>query len=291
MLTEGAQPAVANEDSGISVNNHGGHGGEPSPTTTTTTSGHATTVKRTSLKTEGIKVPTVTTKIKMDRSKLTALCENLEGTLMQMVDDTREDDLFITRIQEELQQSDENWEGNVTKIAEDLVKSKKEMLEDESKKQIQDLKAELDTLRVRHAAAQNEKDDLFFKLRMKRVKIDQLTQEMSKIKEQMKDEQVWREQVERQLEAIQRGKVDTEKDQMATMVKVSNELFKYRNKRVPDTTELQDLHELVDRIHHNLGYLMVLGQQPNVPDDDALHNTNPEVETNKNRKPSISSAL
>ena len=55
---------------------------------------------------------------------------------------------------------------------------------------------------------------------MKRVKIDQLTQEMSKIKEQMKDEQVWREQVERQLEAIQRGKVDTEKDQMATMVKV-----------------------------------------------------------------------
>ena len=59
---------------------------------------------------------------------------------MQMVDDTREDDLFITRIQEELQQSDENWEGNVTKIAEDLVKSKKEMLEDESKKQIQDLK-------------------------------------------------------------------------------------------------------------------------------------------------------
>ena len=61
---------------------------------------------------------------------------------MQMVDDTREDDLFITRIQEELQQSDENWEGNVTKIAEDLVKSKKEMLEDESKKQIQDLKGE-----------------------------------------------------------------------------------------------------------------------------------------------------
>jgi len=288
MLTEGVQPAVANEDSGISVNDHGG---EPSPTTTTTTSGHATTIKRTSLKTEGIKVPTVTTKIKMDRSKLTTLCENLEGTLMQMVDDTREDDLFITRIQEQLQQSDENWEGNVTKIAEDLVKSKKELLEDESKKQIQDLKAELDTLRVRHAAAQNEKDDLFFKLRMKRVKIDQLTQEMSKIKEQMKDEQVWREQVERQLEAIQRGKVDTEKDQMATMVKVSNELFKYRNKRVPDTTELQDLHELVDRIHHNLGYLMVLGQQPNVPEDDALHNTNPEVEANKNRKPSISSAL
>ena len=78
----------------------------------------------------------------------------------------------------------------------------------------------MDSLRERHAAAQNEKDDLFFKLRMKRVKIDQLTQEMSKIKEQMKDEQVWREQVERQLEAIQRGKVDTEKDQMATMVKV-----------------------------------------------------------------------
>ena len=53
------------------------------------------------------------------------------------------------------------------------------------------------------------------------MKIDQLGEEMNKMKEQMRDEQVWREQVERQLEAIQKGKDDTDKDRMATMVKAS----------------------------------------------------------------------
>lgn len=279
---DGALPTVANgEDSGISAN-----GVEETSPVTTTTSGHATTIKRTSVKTEGIKVPTVTTKIKADTPKMTTLCERLEGSLMQMVDDTREDDLFITRLQEELLQTDEKWENKVAKIAEDIVTSKKDMTDKTSYKEIEELKAELESLQNRHIASQKDREDLYFKLRMKRVKIEQLDQEMIKMKEQIKDEQTWREQVESQLEAIQRGKVDTEKDRMATMVKVSNELFKYRNKRVPDVGELKDLHELLDRIHHSLGYLMVLGQQPSVAGNDALH----EV-TSPNRKPSITSAL
>jgi len=287
MLTDSSLPAVANEDSGISV----GGSDTMSPTTTTTTSGRSETIKRTAFKTEGIKIPTVTTKIKVDTTNMTNLCERLEGSLMQMVDDTREDDLFITRLQEELLQSDEKWENQVAKIADDVVTSKKEMTEENNKKELDDLKGELESLRNRHAASQKEKEDLYFKLHTKKMKIDQLGEEMNKMKEQMRDEQVWREQVERQLEAIQKGKDDTDKDRMATMVKVSSELFKYRNKRVPEVGELKDLHELVDRIHHSLGYLMVLGQQPSVANAESFHVTGTKAEPGIDRKPSITSAL
>ena len=39
---------------------------------------------------------------------------------------------------------------------------------------------------------------------------------------------------------------------------------------MPDLGELEDLHKLVDRIHHSMGYLMVLGQQPPITNDDVL---------------------
>ena len=64
-------------------------------------------------------------------------------------------------------------------------------------------------------------------------------------------------------------------------LQVSSELFKYRNKRVPEVGELKDLHELVDRIHHSLGYLMVLGQQPSVANAESFHVSDSVVKTIK----------
>lgn len=296
MNSEDAPPALPNnkapalpnnEDSGIGIND----GGNTPTSTTVTTSGHNATIKRTTLKTEGIKVPTTTTKIKVDTSKMTTLCERLEGSLMQLVDDTREDDLFISRLQEELLQAEEKWEDQVTKIADNVVHSKNQLTEEAEKKELSELKDELAALQQRQDASRKEKDDLSFKLRMKRVKIDQLNDEMKKMKEQMKGEQEWREKVQRQLEAIQKGKDDTDKDRQATMVKVSSELFKYRNKHVPDVGELKDLHELVDRVHHSIGYLMVLGEQAPVAQNEALKEAADKAEQMARRKSSVTSAL
>lgn len=290
MLSDAALPAVGNdEDSGIGLN---GSGNSPlSTTTTTTTSGHTSTIKRTTLTTEGVKVPITTTKIKVDTSKMRILCEHLEGSLMQIVDETREDDLYISRLQEELLQSEEKWEDRVSRIAEDVVNSKTQLTEEASKTELGDLKDELAALKERQNASQKDKEDLFFKLRMKKVKLDQLDEEMNKMKEQMKDEQEWREKVQRQLEAVQKGKDDTDKDRQATMVKVSSELYKYRNKRVPDVGELKDLHELVDRVHHSIGYLMVLGEQTPVINDQELKEAADKAEQMARRKSSASSAL
>jgi hypothetical protein len=55
------------------------------------------------------------------------LCEELETTLVKMVDDTREDDLFIQRLQEEFLMEDEKRDEKVTVIKNEFLDTKKEM--------------------------------------------------------------------------------------------------------------------------------------------------------------------
>ena len=61
---------------------------------------------------------------------------------MQMVDDTREDDLFITRLQEEFEQADTKWTNTVTKISQDFLDMKKDLVDDKNKQEIDDLKGQ-----------------------------------------------------------------------------------------------------------------------------------------------------
>ena len=68
------------------------------------------------------------------------LCERLDGSLMQMVDDTREDDLFVTRLQEEFLQADEKWEEKVSGIADGFLTSKKAQVEETNDRELSRLK-------------------------------------------------------------------------------------------------------------------------------------------------------
>jgi len=69
---------------------------------------------------------------------------------------------------------------------------------------------------------------------------------------------------------LERKKEKTNQERLNTMTRVSDEIIRFRNKRVPDVSELKDLHHLVDRIHHSMGYLMVLGQQPPITNERVL---------------------
>ena len=66
---------------------------------------------------------------------------------MQLVDETREDDLFISRLQEEMLQSDEKWENQVSRIADDVVASKHQLTEEAGQNQVDDLKGILNLKR------------------------------------------------------------------------------------------------------------------------------------------------
>ena len=63
---------------------------------------------------------------------------------MQLVDDTREDDLFITRLQEELVQSEQSWDHQISKIAEEVVEAKNQLVEAVGNKQLDTLKGAKD---------------------------------------------------------------------------------------------------------------------------------------------------
>ena len=80
---------------------------------------------------------------------------------------------------------------------------------------------ELASLRIRQAAAQTEKQDLHFKLRMKRVKTEQLSEEMNKLNDRLKDGEGWSNAVQRQLEAIRKDDDTLNKDRFEAIAKVS----------------------------------------------------------------------
>ena len=80
---------------------------------------------------------------------------------------------------------------------------------------------ELASLRIRHEAAQSEKEDLNFKLRMKRVKMEQLGEEMNKLNDQLKDEEGWSNAVQRQLEAIRKDNDSLNQDRFEAIAKGS----------------------------------------------------------------------
>jgi len=199
--------------------------------------------------------------------------------LGQMVDETREDDLFITRLQEEFLQADEKWENKVTAISNDFLNMKKEMVDDKTKQEVDALKDEIEELRKKVVESEKENHALQFDLKTKSDEIERLQREIEKMKEQMAGEAAWRDRVQNQLEEIQAVKENTNKERLDTMTRVSDEIIRFRNKRVPDVGELKDLHELVDRIHHSMGYLMVLGQQPPVTNDNVLNSPPPVTRT------------
>ena len=68
------------------------------------------------------------------------LCMSLEKTLGEMVDETREDDLFITRLEEEFLKADDKWEKKVTDISSNFLELKKDVLDDKAKKEVDNLK-------------------------------------------------------------------------------------------------------------------------------------------------------
>jgi len=239
--------------------------------TSTTTSGTRTSVKKTTTKTEEkYTIPTTTTKIKVDTTKMKDLCKNLEVTLGQMVDETREDDLFITRLQEEFEQADTKWTNTVTKISQNFLDMKKDLVDDKNKQEIDDLKEEIKALREKVTESERENNSLRFDLTTKTEEIERLQLEIEKMRQQMADEAAWRDKVQRQLEDIQAVKEKTNNERLETMTRVSDEIIRFRNKRVPDVGELKDLHELIVRIHQSMGYLMVLGQQPPITNDQVL---------------------
>lgn len=261
---EVAHPAVPNEDENKTA--------ATTAATTTTTSGSKSSVKKTTVKTEEkITIPTTTTKVKVDTTKMKDLCKSLEVTLGQMVDETREDDLFITRLQEEFLTADEKWENKVTAISNEFLDMKKDLVDDKTKKEVDGLKAEIEELRQKVTESERENHQLQFDLKTKGEEIERLTREIERLREQMENEAAWRDKVQSQLEEIQAVKENTNKERLDTMTKVSDEIIRFRNKRVPDPGELKDLHEVVDRIHHSMGYLMVLGQQPPITNDNVLN--------------------
>jgi len=256
-----AHPAVANDENK-----------ENSAMTSTTTSGTRTSVKKTTTKTEEkITIPQQTTKIKVDTTKMKDLCRSLEVTLGQMVDETREDDLFITRLQEEFLQADEKWENQVTQISKDFLDMKKDLVDDKNKQEVDKLKEEIEELREKVRESERENHSLRFDLTTKTEEIERLQVEIERLKQQMADEAAWRDKVQTQLQDIQAVKENTNKERLETMNRVSDEIIRFRNKRVPDVGELKDLDVLINRIHHSMGYLMVLGQQPPVTNDQVLN--------------------
>lgn len=257
-----AQPAVSNDENKENAN------------TTTTTS--RTSTKKTIKTEETIRIPTktTTTKVKVDTTKMKTLCTDLEKTLISMVDETREDDLFIQRLQEEFLQADQKWEEKVVAISEDFLNTKKELGDDKKKKEVDDLNDELEELRKKVSESERVNHMMQFEIKEKDEEIERLKAAIAKMKKQLEDEDAWRDKVEEQLKDIERVKETTNQQRVESMHKVSDEIIQFRNKRVPDVKDLEELHHFVDRIHHSMGYLMVLGQQTPVT-NDALNDSAP----------------
>lgn len=276
-MMDTAPPAVANVTSATS---------ESGISNVTESSVHRASVKKVTTKTEE-RLSAPITKVKVDTSKMKTLCEELETTLVKMVDDTREDDLFIQRLQEEFLKEDEKWDEKVTVIKNEFLDTKKEMFKDQHTKEMADLNVTIASLRDDLKASEKSNHDLKFELEQKGNEIGRLGEEIEKMKNKMNEEGQWRDKIQNQLEDIQQVKEETNKERLNSMSKVSDEIIKYRNKRVPATGDLDELHHLVDSIHHSMGYLMVLGNQLPVTSDRVLPST--PKETMKKKKVSMKS--
>jgi len=197
---------------------------------------------------------------------------------MRMVDETREDEVFISRLQEEFMKEDETWKDEVSKIKDDFSKIKKEIRDDGHQKVLDKYKEEISLLQKKLKDSEMENQKLAADLKSKNLDIETMQREIERLKAQLGDENAWRKKIEAKLKEMENIKDESQKSRLETMKKVSDEIVKYRYKRVPDPEELKALHGLVDRIHQSMGYLMILGRKTPDVSDVVVERTRVETE-------------